>query len=437
MNATPQPPTPGQPGVTADMIQHLLTAGTAQQVAPPVYQQPQQPQMYQQPQQPAPAYQQPQQPLMYQPQEPAAPPTYQQPQYQPQQPQPGPPPEPRKKAGKKRFGFGQKNPAPAPAAGGPAEPGTPAPNPAPVGGSRGAGGRALLIAGRILIVLVLAVIMLRGVMSFVAPTKQSTPEQFATDVSNALGYTGFPIEAGTGLALQVAHTYLTYSPATVTARNAAMQSYAPEVPPLTWAMSGDQTQAIVEGPLQVSAPELIDAQHALYSLTARIKSGATADQWINLTIPLYADGNKVSMSGPVGFAPAAARAVLPLAPDPGDSDEALQNELTTSILPGYLTDWAKSDPARLATWLTTDASPAARAGLGNAVTYSALGSVWASPTSDPTTGAREVHVTVEWANPGGIAYTQAYTLQVAPNGDGLWKIQDISAGLDTTLTPLP
>jgi hypothetical protein len=190
-------------------------------------------------------------------------------------------------------------------------------------------------------------------------------------------------------AVQFGDVYLNFNPATAAQRSRALARFLPPGadPQLGW--DGAGTERVLG--VQVAGVSASGSHSAVVTLLARLGSG----RLIELGVPIYAAHGGMIVSGNPALLPGPAK-VAPPAPSQ-TSDQATEAALQ-SQLPAFFAAFASGDRATLArfTW------PAAHiAGLGGAVTFGAIDSVYA-----PVGGARrQISVTVTWQLAGPPAAT--------------------------------
>ncbi|TMQ91012.1 conjugal transfer protein, partial [Actinomadura soli] len=148
----------------------------------------------------------------------------------------------------------------------------------------GSGGRWWVWAGRAVLWALILVILVNGVRApFERFTAEEDPAAPATGPKPTRG-TGFPSSAAGAFALQFANVYLNYDQKTAPARETQLRTFLPEGadPQFGWNGAGKmQVQSV-----QVAGVDARDANNATVTLLAR-----TADKWLRLAVPVYADRN--------------------------------------------------------------------------------------------------------------------------------------------------
>lgn len=288
-----------------------------------------------------------------------------------------------------------------------------------------AGNRWARTTLRVLIYAVLGLLLLGGLKNVVSPHAAPSTEALANKVANRLGINGYPTQAAEAFATRFAREYLTYSPATFDARAARLAAYSPAATSGDWGWTGTGRQTVTAGPY-VSAPTRVDDKHfGTVTVTAQVDSGA----WESLAVPVYADGNgALVVSGPPAFVAQPKLATNPgkdLVPNPDDNAAAALHP----VLTGFFTQWAASDRAALARYLTPDATTSASTGLGGTVTLAKDGvtDIVMPTPSGPDKSATGV-VTVTWQTPTAGQYIQSYLVTVVKSATGEWSVRDVEGG---------
>jgi hypothetical protein len=278
---------------------------------------------------------------------------------------------------------------------------------------RGAGGRWTVWALRALIWLVLIVIGVRGVIAIVLG--QTTPSHSSGAVTRPPAASQFPSSLAEAYAVQFASVYLNFSQATQAQRAQALANFLPSGtdPQLGWNKAGSLTLQSD----QVAGIDVRDAQHAVVTLLARVNG-----HLMELGVPIYAaDGGMVVSGEPAWLA--APPVVSPPASPTASSDPTTQTALTAQ-LPAFFQAYASGNSAAMTRFLAHGASVT---GLGGAVTFSSISSVYV-PTGGDT---RQITVSVVWQIPGqsGAAPAQlqmTYDMTVVSQNAN-WYVQSIRA----------
>ncbi|GAA4224666.1 hypothetical protein GCM10022254_04640 [Actinomadura meridiana] len=275
----------------------------------------------------------------------------------------------------------------------------------------GSGGRWWVWVGRAVLWAVILVILVNGVR---APFERFTSDDDQTDpVTGPRPARGasFPSSAAGAFALQFANVYLNYDQKTAPAREAQLQTFLPDGadPQFGWNGAGQMRLQSV----QVAGVEARDASNATVMLLAR-----TADRWLRLAVPVYADQNgSLVVSARPALLPPPTKAKLPQG-GVQERDTALENELKP-FLGTFFPQYATGNQAALSRF----SSGPAIAGLANTVTFVQVKEVVA-PKGSP--GERSVTATVVWQLPqgGGGELEQTYQIAMVKKGT-TWLVRDI------------
>ncbi len=296
---------------------------------------------------------------------------------------------------------------------------------------RGAGGRWLVWAARVVVWTVILLVGYRGVLAIVGGTGTSSNGSGAGRTASA---NRFPVTVAEAYALEFGSVYLNYSPATAAERSAALAAFlAPGADPqLGWNGAGNQ-QVLAE---QVAGIAVRSLHTAVVTLLARLSGGSL----VELGVPIYAAGGGMSVSGEPALLPGPAKAVAP-APSQANGDQATAAALQ-SQLAGFFQAYASGDDATLARFLTPGTQIT---GLAGVVRFGAIDAVYA-----PAGGAtRTVLVTVSWLLPSQPAPRSAGSTASAPAGlqmtyemtvvrrGGSWDVRSIGAATTQPLAEGP
>jgi Conjugative transposon protein TcpC len=293
---------------------------------------------------------------------------------------------------------------------------------------RGAGGRWLIWIARAIVWAVILLIGYRGILAIVDGRSSAAPAS-STPAPSA---TQFPVTLADAYALQFGDVYLNFSPASAGQRGRELARFLPPGadPQLGW--DGVGTQRVLDE--QVAGVSVSGPHSAVVTLLARLSAG----RLIELGVPVYAAQGGMIVSGDPALLPAPAKVTPPAASQTGD--QATANALA-SQLPAFFEAFASGDRATLARFT----SPGAQiGGLGGAVTFGAVDSVYAPPGGS----RRQISVTVTWqlptaqsASTGGSVGAGAASVQMTyemtvVRQQGTWDVQSIGAST-TALTQGP
>src|SRR5580698_3079416 len=170
---------------------------------------------------------------------------------------------------------------------------------------RGSGGRWLVWVARAVAWAVLLLIGYRGVLAIVEG--QGTTSTPAAGPAAATPASQFPVSLADAYALEFGQVYLNFSPATAAARGTQLAAFLPpgSDPQLGW--DGAGTQHLVSE--QVAGVSVTSSRTAVVTSLARV-SGAGL---IELDVPVYASGTRMSVSGNPSLFAGPGKAVPPQA----------------------------------------------------------------------------------------------------------------------------
>jgi Conjugative transposon protein TcpC len=278
---------------------------------------------------------------------------------------------------------------------------------------RGAGGRWAVWTLRAVIWLVLIVVGVRGVIAIALG--QTTPSHSSGTSAGRSPSSGFPSSLAGAYALQFASVYLNFSQANQAQRAQELASFLPNGanPQLGWNKAGSLSLQSD----QVAGISVHDAHHAVVTLLARVNGNL-----MELGVPIYAANGAMVVSGEPAWLAAPPR-ISPATPPTASSDATTQAALTAQ-LPAFFQAYASGNSAAMARFLAHGASVT---GLGGAVTYSSISSLYVPRGGD----TRQITVTVVWQIPGksGAAPAQlqmTYDMTVVSQNAN-WYVQSIRA----------
>jgi hypothetical protein len=293
---------------------------------------------------------------------------------------------------------------------------------------RGAGGRWLLWVARAIAWAVILLIGYRGIVAIIDGRSSVTAANSTPPVTD----THFPVALAEAYALQFGDVYLNFSPASAGQRSHELARFLPAGadPQLGW--NGAGSQRVLDE--QAAGVSVTGSHSAVVTLLARLSGG----RLIELGVPIYTAHGSMVVSGYPALLPAPAK-VTPPAPSQ-TADQATQSALA-SQLPAFFQAFASGDRTTLArfTWPGAHIS-----GLGGAVTFSSIASVYA-----PNGGSRrQILVTVTWQLPIGASAHLGGSVGTAPASvqmtyqmtvirqQSSWDVQSIGAST-TALTQGP
>jgi Conjugative transposon protein TcpC len=247
---------------------------------------------------------------------------------------------------------------------------------------RGAGGRWAVWIMRVLVWAVLLIIGVRGVIAIAL--NQKTPSGSTATIAGKAGPArSFPAGVAEAYALQFASVYLNVNQSTAGQRAQQLAGFLPggSDPQLGWNRAGSLSLQSA----QVAGIDVRDRQHAVVTVLARVN-----DRLMELGVPVYAAGGGMVVSGQPAWLPAPAQ-ISPPAPVSQNSDPTGTAALQAQ-LPAFFQAYASGDSATIARFL---APGAAVTGLGGAVTYSSIATLYVPAGGD----TRQITVSVVWQIP--------------------------------------
>jgi hypothetical protein len=266
---------------------------------------------------------------------------------------------------------------------------------------------------RVLVWLVLIIVGARGVIAIAL--NQKTPSPSAAPAGAAGPSSAFPTGLAEAYALQFGSVYLNFNQSAATQRAQQLASFVPSGgdPQLGWNRAGSLTLQSD----QVAGIDVRDGQHAVVTLLARVNG-----RLMELGVPIYAANGGMVISGEPAWLPGPAQ-VSPPASAAATSDLAAQNALNAQ-LPAFFQAYASGDSATMARFLARGASVT---GLGGAVTYSSIASLYVPVGGD----TRRITVSVVWQLPGNAGSAPAqlqmtYDMTVVSQNAN-WYVKTISA----------
>lgn len=288
---------------------------------------------------------------------------------------------------------------------------------------RGAGGRWLVWAFRVVVWVVLLVIGYRGITAIVL---NETPSGSRPPAQPSRAAAAFPATLAGAFALEFGQVYLNASPATTAQRGSELAAFLPPGtdPQLGWNGTGT---------LQLQSEHLAgvtarSAHRGVVTLLARVNG-----QLMRLAVPIYTEGGRLVVAGEPALLPPPARAALPPAPTV-PSDPAAQ-----AALSGQLADFFRAYASGNADTLARFVVPGVVVrGLGGDVTFGSLTTISVPPGG----GTRHIIATVVWhipaqptsgntstGSPASAGFEMSYSLTVTKR-TGTWYVKSIGpAGL--------
>ncbi len=284
---------------------------------------------------------------------------------------------------------------------------------------RGAGGRWMVWAMRVVLWVAILVIGYRGVMAIAL---NETPAS-TTNTNGAAAVThstsAFPVTLAEAFAMQFGQAYLNFSPATATQRAQQLAAFIPanvraSDPEFGW--NGGGTSRLDSE--QVAGIDVRSGQTAVVTLLATVNG-----EMIELGVPIYASGDEIAVSGEPAILPAPLTASPPGSRQAG-SDPAAQHALAGQLR-GFFQAYASGDQTTLNRFLAPGAT---LTGLDGAVSFGSIASIDVPPGG----ATRDITVTVNWLFPGQVrgGMTQlaiTYDMSVIDQQSGRWYVREIRA----------
>jgi hypothetical protein len=281
---------------------------------------------------------------------------------------------------------------------------------------RGSGGRWLIWVGRAVAWAVLLLIGYRGVLAIVDGDGTGTSQ--TSGAGAVASGPAFPVTLADAYALEFGQVYLNFSPATAAARGDQLAAFLPPGSDRQLGWNGAGAEKLLSE--QVAGVSVTGAHTAVVTLLARVSNAGL----IELGVPVYSAGGKMTVTGNPALWPAPGKAIPPGGQAAGDqaTETTLQNQL-----PAFFQAYASGDKGTLARYTVPGAHIA---GLSGAVTYGALDRVYA-----PAGGSRrQISATVSWlltpaSSASAIASAPAslqitYQMTVVYSG-GSWDVASI------------
>uniref|UniRef100_A0AAU2JQX7 Conjugal transfer protein n=1 Tax=Streptomyces sp. NBC_00049 TaxID=2903617 RepID=A0AAU2JQX7_9ACTN len=266
--------------------------------------------------------------------------------------------------------------------------------------------------------------------------------------------TEFPVTAAATFAEEYVTLCMTYSPQNADKRREALTRYASSGVDRDCGMTGQGTQNVRQAKWDGTVEDLPEygANGRYLGIQVKLTNGRIT----TLSVPVYvkdpASGSGLRIAGNVGEMPVASRGSVPVVKQDDEVvDRTLSDQLKTKVLPGYFKAWAASDATGLTRFTSTDASPAATAGLAGVLASPEVQDVVALAPADTEPNAEitygqgqtvQARVTVVWGGAGAApakgtpapttTVKRSYRLTVVNTPQG-WFIKDIRGGvLDPT-----
>lgn len=261
-----------------------------------------------------------------------------------------------------------------------------------------------MVGGRVLLWAAVAVVLIRGVVSIVTPSRSS-----ARPVVAAAPAERFPKDAAVAFGARFVHDYLTYDAAHPDQHRQQMTAYLAQGadPMAGWDGRGTQTvSAVIPVGVEVRSPTLG---------VATIAAQVGGSRWLYLAVPLSTVEDRLVVADLPSLVPAPAAAAT--APDL--SVQHVDAELSATLRPvveAFFRAYAAGSGADLAYF-----APAGTAPFGGLNGVVALDSVLDLQVSEGAT-EREARAEVRWADrASGGSVTEVYHLGLVQR-DGRWYV---------------
>ena len=267
--------------------------------------------------------------------------------------------------------------------------------------------RHAVLAGRVLLWTVVALVFVRGAVSLVGPSREPAAVAVAQSPD-----AGFPVDEGRAFAARLAHDYLTYDAANPELRRKRLAEYLPDGADALAGWDGTGTQVAVN-----AVPVTVDVRGAGRAVVT-VAVEVTGPRWLHLGVPLASDGQGVVLAGTPVLVPAP-----PLAEVPPRAQLATDAPLTSELRPvveAFFRSYAGDSESELAYYLPASTSMPV---LGGSVSLDALTELAVAEGEDE----REATAAVRWRDrTTGAGVVQSYHLSLVQR-DGRWYVSRLGA----------
>jgi hypothetical protein len=301
------------------------------------------------------------------------------------------------------------------------------------------GNRKKVFYIRIAAGIVAVIITLTGLRAIFFPPQFPSPEEVTTVISNNIGFTGFPTEAGSAFIINFTKTLFTINPETTSIRNNELKKYISGellgttnvniVPPSF--NETPTTLGLTTDPL-ITEINPVDANNATYTVLVKLSNGTE----LNIIIPLYYDKttNALAVSSAMSIVPGFNTAEVP-SDNHSLNWQQKDTEIATAFKPDlekYFQAWGASDLTSITRYVTTDSTLITKEGLKGVLVFDSLPSLTVKgiapndTETDPT--VREAYALVVWKDAKNpvITYRQGYLLTIKLQETGQWSIADLT-----------
>lgn len=303
--------------------------------------------------------------------------------------------------------------------------------------------RANVVTGTILATCLLLVGF--GAKQTFFPSNLVTENEVTRIVQTHTGMTGFPLEAGKGIATDFINAYLTVG-GDPSADSVLGYYYAGDLKPSNSndlrSTGGNFKQGVLNGPNVYSAKP-VDEHSAMYTVGALVapedtkteapKDGSNA-QWVFFNVNVFYDAETnrfgIPKNSPTIVSPMSVETNIPKAKaiGKGSPNKELLKEVETTVK-GFLQAYGKStsdNNSDLKPFLVNDAELlAGMSGLGGEFEITDINSLELNAYDTETEGEAKVTAKVPWSHKEGeasITYRSSYVLTLTKQADGTYKI---------------
>lgn len=267
--------------------------------------------------------------------------------------------------------------------------------------------RYAVLAGRVLLWTVVAVVFVRGAVSLVRPSREPAAVAAAQSPDAR-----FPVDEGRAFAARLAHDYLTYDAANPELRRKRLAEYLPDGSDALAGWDGTGTQVAVN-----ALPVTVDVRGGSRAVVT-VAVEVTGPRWLHLAVPLASDGRGVVLAGTPVLVPAP-----PLAEAPPRARPATDAPLTSELRPvveAFFRAYAGDSESELAYYLPASTSMPV---LGGSVSLDALTELAVAEGEEE----REATAAVRWRDrTTGAGVVQSYHLSLVQR-DGRWYVSRLGA----------
>lgn len=190
---------------------------------------------------------------------------------------------------------------------------------------------------------------------------------------------------------------------------------------------------MISGPY-ITSIKNIDNNNARYDVMAKLNSG----DWVKLQVPLFYNNttSEFAVSAAPNFMEAPKTNPDIVRYDSIEDWNTTDAEATAmeTVLSQYFKAWATSDLNIIRPFLSAEATPEARAGLNNSVSFVSVDGIqtrnpFTLADGSPDPDQRQVKINVKWNLPSSkeVVYSQSYDVRMFKESNK-WVIVDIRSG---------